>query len=178
MRMIRPTQTALLTGILYWGGFLSLLRAGEAPGGTPYVTWPPIEPDKAIAAWLIKEYVNPQAQFVFLERGTAVSNGISFDIPGSEFARDPRRCTSESIIQAYGITNGMAVELAGLARRFEIAYWCASFSENENALINEIGDISTAETNHIVGLTQAIEAISLWVQKRNPELNTTARQTP
>lgn len=174
MRMTRPTQAALLTGILYWGGFLSLLRAGEAPGDTQYVTWPPIEPDKAIAAWLIKEYVNPQAQFVFLERGTAVSNGISFDIPGSEFARDPRRCTSESIIQAYGITNGMAVELAGLARRFEIAYWCASFSEDENALIKDIGGISTAETNHLVGLTRAIDAVGNWIQKRNPELDAPA----
>lgn len=162
MRSIWQKRAVAIAILMAWCGLHVTGNAADGTNGTLYVTWPPIEPDKAIAAWLIKTFVNPDARFVFVERGTAVTEGIPFDIPGADFVRDHRRCTSEAVIQSYKIEDAKAMGLANLSQRVEIAYWRASFSEEEAGLIYQIKDISASTTNDAKGLIQAIKLIENW----------------
>lgn len=162
MRSSWQGRTVAMAILMAWCGLHVTGNAADGTNGTLYVTWPPIEPDKAIAAWLIKTFVNPDARFVFVERGISVSEGIPFDIPGSAYIRDQRRCTSEAIIQSFNIQDEKAGQLASLARRIEFAYWATSFTEEETYLINRIGNISSAATNYESALSRAFELIDKW----------------
>lgn len=162
MRSIRKGRMLALFALMTWCGFRGASNASDGTNGTLYVTWPPVEPDKAIAAWLIIKYVSPDAHFAFVERGTAVSKGIPFDIPGSKYIRDQRRCTSEAIIQSFNIPDEKANRLASLARRIEIAYWAASFTEAEAKLIADIEKSTAITTNSEAGLLQAIKLLDGW----------------
>lgn len=137
---------------------LPSLFAEDSPK-SPYITWPPIEPDKTIAAWLIKMHVDTDARFVFAERGTTVSNGIPFDVPGSQYARDHRRCTSEAVIQLHDIQDEHALKLADLARRIEMAYWAAEFTTEETLIITKISHISSTTTNIETGFSEAMQLL-------------------
>lgn len=162
MRSIRKGRMLALFALMTWCGFRGASNAADGTNGTLYVTWPPVEPDKAIAAWLIIKYVAPDARFAFVERGTSISNGILFDVPGAEYTRDHRRCTSEAVIHSYSIKDKKALSLANLARRVEIAFWADDFSAEENALINKIRDLSSATTNFNAGMKRAIELVDEW----------------
>lgn len=162
MRSIRHGRTVAIAILMAWYGFQVTGDAANGTNDNLYVTWPPVEPDKAIAAWLIIKYVAPDARFAFVERGTSISNGILFDVPGADYTRDHRRCTSEAVIHSYHIKDKKALDLANLARRAEIAFWADDFSAEENALINEIRDLSSATTNFIAGMKRAIELVDEW----------------
>ena len=162
MKKIRASQAFAVCAIMIWAGLAETSIAAEDNLNGPYTTWPPIEPDKAIAAWIIKKHVDPAARFVFVERGTAISQGIPFDVPGSKYIRDQRRCASEAIIQSFQVQDEKASQLASLARRIEIAFWAANFTAEEDALINEISEISATTTNYEEGLSQAIKLVDKW----------------
>lgn len=129
-----------------------------------YVTWPPLEPDKAIAAWLLRQYINTNAVFQFLEKGAAISSGISFDIPGSAYIRDHRMCTSEKVLAVHGIEDPIAHKLGILARKIEITQWYASYTDEEQALVDRLVHLSTMDsallTNNLSACFTAIEAWS------------------
>lgn len=164
MKWIGAIWSIVAFAIMAWIGLAApstSIAADDDLSGL-YVTWPPIEPDKAIAAWLIKKHVAPDARFIFVKRGSPISQGIPFDVPGADFVRDHRRCTSEAVIQSYQIKNSKASQLASLARRIEIAYWAASFTEAETELIEKIGEISVTTTNYEAGLIQAIKLVNEW----------------
>lgn len=178
MKKIVANLAFAVFAIIIWVGLASPSIAAEKDLNGPYVTWPPIEPDKAVAAWLIKKYVAPDARFVFVERGTSISQGIPFDVPGSKYVRDQHRCASETIIQSYRIQDDKASQLANLARRVEIAYWCASFTEAENTLIDNIRNVSAAVTNNESGLMQAVKLVDEWTPQMNPTDSNTTFKSP
>jgi hypothetical protein len=127
-----------------------------------YVTWPTVEPDKGIAAWLIREYVDSDARFVFIEEGAKVEEGIAFDIPGSEYIRDHKRCASEAIIEIHGITDPKAVALAELARKLEIGRWYAEYNDAEQPLAEALTEIWQERGDSTNRLERALKRLDAW----------------
>ena len=62
-----------------------------------YASWETMEFDKCVAAWLIVRFLDPEAEFVFFPKGTEITEGIVFDVPGADWSRKHRRCTSQCI---------------------------------------------------------------------------------
>ncbi|MBU0677022.1 MAG: chromate resistance protein [Verrucomicrobia bacterium] len=145
-------------------------RTAEPPHDVLYVTWPPVEPDKCVAAWIIKSYVQTNASFHFIERGTTVTNGIVFDVPGSDYIRDHRLCASEKVVTKHGIKNSQALAAADLARRIEIGFWHAEFTEKERVVVDELRSIQTATNAPEVKLQRAFNLLSRTFKK--PRMNT------
>ena len=59
-------------------------------------------------AWLIKRFIDPGAEFVFVSRGTevsAVTDGTPFHMTGAELANQNGRGTFEVIADAHGLTD-------------------------------------------------------------------------
>jgi len=61
--------------------------------------------DRIASAWLIKKYVDPKAEFVFIKKGTDIKEmkGIPFDIPGATLSHKRGHCTFCTILKEYGI---------------------------------------------------------------------------
>ena len=132
-----------------------------------YVSWPPIEPDKCIAAWLLKTYVNTNAQFMFDEKGSTTTEGILFDIPGSKYIRGAKKCASEAVIEIHEIKEPKAIALAELARKLELGFWHATYTSSEKALAGKLQALRESKATPRDAMIEGLETISAWVRDTN-----------
>ena len=93
-----------------------------------WITRKDIKVDRVACPWLIKRFVDPQAEFLFVEEKDLVEqarkqDAIPFDAPKIETIklnhRGPR-CTFEAIIEDYSISDVAAQRLALIVRAADI----------------------------------------------------------
>jgi len=138
------------------------IHAATSPGHKHYVTWPPVEPDKSIAIWLMKTYVDPEATFEFVRKGSSPTNGIAFDIPGSVYIRNHRRCASEIVIHRHHIEDAKATALGALARKMEMNFWYATYTEREQPLADALMKLWQSDKQPEEVLEQALVILDEW----------------
>jgi hypothetical protein len=75
--------------------------------------------DRIACPWLIKRFIDPEAEFVFLPPDTdwqAISDGIVFDVPGCELGHHAAECSFDAIMKRYQLTDPGLLELAKIVR--------------------------------------------------------------
>ena len=76
--------------------------------------------DRIACPWLIKKFVDPAAEFVFLPHDTdwsAITDAVVFDVPGAELGHHGEYCSFDAIIGRYGLGKDPALlELAKIVR--------------------------------------------------------------
>ncbi len=82
------------------------VRAEERPTldlatlrGRRWVTRPRPHIDRIASAWLIKRFIDPQAQFVFAPPAEFPPDAIPFDSPGVELSHQGEDCTFEPLVE-------------------------------------------------------------------------------
>lgn len=106
-----------------------------------YSTWDVIEVDTCASAWLIKRYVDKDAQFKFFPKGEFISDGIPFDTPDAELRRRHGVSTFESIIAKYDIKDPKILKMGKILHEIEINYWEGSSNKEVKALDNGLKQI-------------------------------------
>jgi hypothetical protein len=93
-----------------------------------WITRKDIKVDRVACPWLIKRFIDPQAEFLFVEEKDLVEkakqeNAIPFDAPKIEAIklnhRGPR-CTFEAIIEDYAVSDATLIRLALIVRAADI----------------------------------------------------------
>ncbi len=98
--------------------------AVPAPAPTVYSTWEnSIEVDKCASAWLIKRFVDKNAEFKFYPQGTFDMAGVPFDVPTAKLRSGRDRSTFESVISEYGISDPAVIAISKLIREIEMNVW-------------------------------------------------------
>jgi hypothetical protein len=72
--------------------------------------------DRVACPWLIRRFVDPGAEFVFVDRDTdpaTIRDGIPYDMAGVELGHVDGRCSFESIIAKHGLAGDPALVLLG-----------------------------------------------------------------
>ena len=80
-----------------------------------WVTREKIKVDRVACPWLIRHFVDPQAEFVFLPRETdwsVIHDGIVFDVPNCELGHHGEDVSFNSILKKYNL-NDPALALLG-----------------------------------------------------------------
>jgi hypothetical protein len=80
-----------------------------------WITRENIKVDRVACPWLIRNFVDPQAEFVFLPRNTdwsKIDNGIVFDVPNCELGHHGEDVSFNSILKKYQL-NDPALSLLG-----------------------------------------------------------------
>ena len=75
--------------------------------------------DRIACPWLIKKFIDPEAEFVFLPPDTdwqAISEGIVFDVPGCELGHHGAECSFDAIMKKYQLAAPGLPELAKIVR--------------------------------------------------------------
>lgn len=75
-----------------------------------WVTREHVKVDRVACPWLIRKFVDPQAEFMFVpaDQVSAVArlaNAIPFDVPGAELGHHEGRCSFEAIVRKYQIAD-------------------------------------------------------------------------
>src|SRR5215472_9826120 len=70
--------------------------------------------DRAACAWLIRRFVDPGAEFIFLDDLTAVPAGATpFDMRGAALGHRRDRCSFETALASFDLTADPALEEIG-----------------------------------------------------------------
>jgi len=85
-----------------------------------YVTRKRPQVDRCASAWLLTRFVDPQAEFAFVEEGDTLPGAIPFDMSGVELGHHRGRCTFEAILTKHALTDPALVELGRIIRSADL----------------------------------------------------------
>ena len=79
-----------------------------------WVTWKNIGVDRMACAWLIRRWIDPQAEFAFIPIGEKrlPKNGEPFDIPGTRYSHHSGHCTFYSLLKENKINDPILTRIA------------------------------------------------------------------
>lgn len=87
-----------------------------------YVTRANIHVDRAASAWLIRRFVDPDAEFLFIEDPDDLPLGaIPFDMIGVELSHRADRVTFETILAVHDLDEPALVRLGQIIHQADVA---------------------------------------------------------
>lgn len=84
-----------------------------------WITREKVKVDRVACPWLIKNFVDPEAQFVFLPRNTdwaKMDNRTVFDVPNCELGHHGKDVSFNSILKKYDLRDPALVLLGEIVR--------------------------------------------------------------
>lgn len=101
-----------------------------------WVTREHVHVDRVACPWLIKRFVDPKAEFIFvppekIDDIVKKEGAIPFDAPGVELGHKGDKCSFDAIIEKYEIKDPAVLELAKIVR--------AADSENKELAPESVG---------------------------------------
>ncbi len=133
--------------LLSFIGFLLLVPAGgreayaETRSGHLYSTWSTLETDTCASGWLIKRFVDREAEFKFYPRGELIEEGIAFDTPDAEFRRTQVLTTFETILRKHDLKDPRLIKMGAVIHDIEINYWTEKREPESEKINREILEI-------------------------------------
>jgi hypothetical protein len=80
--------------------------------GRTWLTRPRPEIDRVGSAWLIRKFIDPEAQFAFAGNISAYPDAVSFDMLDAEFSHIGDDCTFETMTKRFGIRDRSVQKIA------------------------------------------------------------------
>jgi hypothetical protein len=118
-----------------------------------WVTRKHIRVNRTATAWLVRRFVDPQAEFVFVEpseveRVQRESGAIGFDAPGAHYSNDGGVTSFEQILAAYGLADPVLHELARIVHAADVAGQEALAAEAPGLMLISRGFPLVARDDH------------------------------
>ena len=78
-----------------------------------YTTWDVAEPDRIVAMWITKRFVDPQATFYFIKPFDPLKHGKPFDVPEAEIRRHGIRSATQFLLDERGLNSDAKLNTLG-----------------------------------------------------------------
>jgi hypothetical protein len=108
-------------GVLLIAADFNMRYAGSLPPSPPpylgphlYTTWDVPEPDRVVAMWATRRFVEPEARFYFIKPFDAIRYGQPFDLPEARIRRQGMQSATQFILDQNGLNADP--KLSALAR--------------------------------------------------------------
>ena len=88
--------------------------------GRRWVTRPRPHVDRVASAWLIKRFIDPDAQFTFAPPAEFPKDAIAFDAPGVELSHHGEDCTFETLIKRARLRDRRLTRLAEVVHEADL----------------------------------------------------------
>ena len=87
-----------------------------------WVTWEHVGVDRMACAWLIRKYLDPEAEFLFVPvSAKPLPEGAEpFDIPGARFSHHRGRCTFATLLRAYDLKDPVLERIARIVDEADV----------------------------------------------------------
>lgn len=87
-----------------------------------WITRPRPHIDRTASAWLIRRFVDREAQFAFAAtpEEAATMGGTPFDMRGVELSHHGERCTFDALLQRYQLSEPALQEIAAIVRDVDL----------------------------------------------------------
>jgi hypothetical protein len=82
--------------------------------------------DRIACPWLIRKFIDPEAEIVYVPRGEVLSyaereGATSFDAPGAKYTHRDGKCSFEVLVEDYGINDPAIVLMAAVVHGADVA---------------------------------------------------------
>ncbi len=79
-----------------------------------WVTREKVKVDRVACPWLIRKFVDPQAEFLFVPADQVMAvaereEAIPYDVPGVELGHHGKECSFDAIVKKYGLAHDAAL---------------------------------------------------------------------
>lgn len=86
-----------------------------------YVTRARAKVDRIACPWVLKRFIDPEAEFLFVEPERVMEvaereGAIPFDVPNVELGHRGERCSFDAILEKYNISDPALLRLAEIVR--------------------------------------------------------------
>lgn len=89
-----------------------------------YTSWEVPEPDRIVAMWVTRRFVEPQASFYFIKPFEAIRYGRPFDVPEAEIRRHGLRSATQFLLEQRGLNSDAKLNtLARMTYLNEVTPW-------------------------------------------------------
>ena len=88
--------------------------------GRRWVTRPRPHIDRIASAWLIRRFIDPEAEFVFAAPSQFPADAIPFDAPGAELSHQGEDCTFETLVKRVRVRDRRLVRLAEVVHEADL----------------------------------------------------------
>ena len=83
-----------------------------------WITRERVKVDRVACPWLIKKFIDPQAEFLFVPADQVMhiaqrENAIPYDVKDVELGHHGQECSFEAILKKYSLTDNLALALLG-----------------------------------------------------------------
>lgn len=87
-----------------------------------WVTWENVGVDRMASAWLIHKYIDPQAEFLFIQAGQKpLPEGVEpFDIPGVRYSHHRGHCTFYTLLREYKLKDPTLARIAQIVDEADV----------------------------------------------------------
>ena len=92
-----------------------------------WITREHVKVDRVACPWLIKKFIDSEAEFIFLPHDTDWANlrdGIVYDVPNCELGHHGEDVSFNSILKKYNLTDPALVLLGELVRAADCHFRC------------------------------------------------------
>lgn len=90
-----------------------------------WVTRAHVKVDRVACPWLIRKFIDPDAEFVFVPAdqiaAAAAEGAIPFDAPGVELGHHAGKCSFEAIVERYHLEDPAVALLAQIVHGADVA---------------------------------------------------------
>jgi hypothetical protein len=87
-----------------------------------WATWENVGVDRMASAWLIRKFIDPQAEFVFVPVGQKpLPEGAEpFDIPGARYSHHRGHCTFHTLLKEFKLKDPILVQIAQIVDEADV----------------------------------------------------------
>jgi len=88
-----------------------------------WITRRNIHVDRTSCPWLIRKFIDPQAEFHFVESNTDPTTlaGHTFDMRGAEYSHEGDKCTFQVLVERYNLSgDAVLVEMGRIIRDADV----------------------------------------------------------
>ena len=117
MRLREAVESRLSPADARAGGAAPPLRELR---GRRWVTRPRPHVDRIASAWLVKRFVDPDAEFVFAPEDALPAGAVPFDVLGAELGHHGDDCTFETLVQRAGLRDRRIARLAEIVHEADL----------------------------------------------------------
>lgn len=133
-----------------------------------WITRPRPHIDRTASAWLIRRFVDPEAEFGFAagaEEAEAMG-GTPFDMRGVELGHHGGQCTFEALLERYQLKDPALLEIGAIVRDVDLDLDPVRTPEafGVDAVIRGLG-LTIEDDHQLLGLTDCIyDGLLAWVR--------------
>ncbi len=87
-----------------------------------WVTWENVGVDRMACAWLIKRFIDPQAEFLFITPGQKPLPGDAepFDIPGVKYSHRRGHCSFYTLLREFNLKDPVLLRIAQMVDEADV----------------------------------------------------------